>query len=120
MAGITIFGVLGNLAKETNASHINEVVNGGAGLAFISYPNAITKFKEYQQIFSILFFFMLFVLGIGSNVGMVQCVVRVIRDQFSRVTAGQAAIGIACIQFLVGLIYITPVSTYDLIDELTV
>lgn len=77
---------------------------GGAGLAFISYPDAIARFQfipqvnwlffffsfhvfftklyqfificfvnntnAYTQFFSVLFFFMLFVLGIGSNIAL--------------------------------------------------
>ena len=63
LAGCVIFGILGNLALETNTKDISKVVKGGAGLAFISYPEAIAKFKLLPQLFSVLFFFMLFVLG---------------------------------------------------------
>lgn len=63
LAGCVIFGILGNLAFETNTNDISKVVKGGAGLAFISYPEAIAKFKLLPQLFAVLFFFMLFVLG---------------------------------------------------------
>lgn len=43
LSGITIFGILGNLAHELN-TEVDEVVgSGGTGLAFISYPDAIAK-----------------------------------------------------------------------------
>ncbi|CAG0907930.1 unnamed protein product, partial [Cyprideis torosa] len=45
----TIFSILGNLAHETGAERIEDVVQGGAGLAFISYPEAISKFKTVPQ-----------------------------------------------------------------------
>lgn len=61
------------------------------------------------QVFSILFFFMLFILGIGSNIAMCSSAVTVIRDQFPRILAWQAAIGVAIVGFLLGLIYATPV-----------
>ena len=49
LAGITIFSILGNLAHETNQP-IENVVKGGTGLAFISYPEAISKFDVVPQV----------------------------------------------------------------------
>lgn len=50
IAGITIFGILGNLAHNLNVSNIDEVVRSGTGLAFISYPDAIAKFEAVPQV----------------------------------------------------------------------
>lgn len=50
LAGCTIFGILGHLAHESGTSEIGEVVKGGAGLAFISYPDAIARFKFVPQV----------------------------------------------------------------------
>lgn len=50
LAGIIIFGILGNLAYETNTTDISKVVKGGSGLAFISYPDAIAKFQFIPQV----------------------------------------------------------------------
>lgn len=50
LSGIIIFGILGNLAYESNTSDIRSVVEGGPGLAFISYPDAIAKFKFVPQV----------------------------------------------------------------------
>lgn len=63
---VIIFGILGNLAYETGTDNIQTTVQGGSGLAFVSYPNAICKFILWPQLFSILFFFMLFTLGLGT------------------------------------------------------
>lgn len=57
-----------------------------------------------------LFFFMLFVLGIGSNIAMCSCIITAIRDQFPSVKASHAALGVAFVGFLIGLVYITPVN----------
>lgn len=54
------------MAYETGSTDIQSVVEGGSGLAFVSYPNAIAKFEFIPQVFSVLFFFMLFVLGVGK------------------------------------------------------
>ncbi|XP_061391730.1 sodium-dependent nutrient amino acid transporter 1-like [Musca vetustissima] len=108
LAGFTIFGILGHLAHEIGTDDIGSVVKGGAGLAFISYPDAIAKFQSLPQIFSVLFFLMLFVLGIGSNIAMTSCTVTAIRDNFPKIKQWQCALGIAVFSFCVGLAYVTP------------
>ncbi|XP_037826010.1 sodium-dependent nutrient amino acid transporter 1 isoform X2 [Lucilia sericata] len=108
LAGFTIFGILGHLAHEIGTDDIGSVVKGGAGLAFISYPDAIAKFKQLPQIFSVLFFLMLFVLGIGSNIAMTSCTVTAIRDNFPQAKQWQCALGIAIVSFAIGLAYVTP------------
>lgn len=50
LAGCTIFGILGNLAYELGVEDISKVVKGGAGLAFVSYPDAIAKFNFLPQV----------------------------------------------------------------------
>lgn len=50
MAGITIFGILGNLAHNLGIDNIEDVVKSGTGLAFISYPDAISKFDVMPQV----------------------------------------------------------------------
>ncbi|EDW93063.1 sodium-dependent nutrient amino acid transporter 1 isoform X2 [Drosophila yakuba] len=108
LSGVIIFGILGNLAHESGTKDIASVVKAGPGLAFISYPDAIAKFKMFPQVFSLLFFAMLFMLGVGSNVGMVSCIMTVLKDQFVNVKLWIIVVSISVIGFLVGLIYITP------------
>lgn len=112
LAGCTIFGILGHLAHVTGKTDVGNVVKSDAGLAFISYPEAIAKFEVLPQAFSVLFFLMLFVLGIGSNVAMTSCVMTVIKDQFPRVRNWQAATIIAICGVLLGSIYVTPVGCF--------
>lgn len=50
MAGLTIFGILGNLAHELGTDDISNVVRGGTGLAFVSYPDAIAKFTVLPNV----------------------------------------------------------------------
>ncbi|KAH8292943.1 hypothetical protein KR018_001503 [Drosophila ironensis] len=110
IAGCITFGILGNLARETGISDIGSVVKGGAGLAFISYPEAIAKFEYVPQMFAVLFFLMLFVLGIGSTVGMGSCILRAIRDQFGLRSPPiwMLASGLAVLGFCVSTVYMTP------------
>lgn len=51
ISGITMFGILGNLAHELGHDTIDNVVgSGGVGLTFISYPNAMAKFPFTAQV----------------------------------------------------------------------
>jgi solute carrier family 6 amino acid transporter-like protein 5/7/9/14 len=49
LAGCTIFSILGNLMYEMGIDDIQRVVQGGTGLAFVSYPDAIAKFDAVPQ-----------------------------------------------------------------------
>ena len=108
LAGCTIFGILGHLAHQEGITDIRKVVRGGPGLAFISYPEAIANFEAFPQLFSALFFIMLFILGIGSNVSMTASIATVIRDQFPKVKNWQVASVLCCLGFLSGVAYLTP------------
>ncbi|XP_048511531.1 sodium-dependent nutrient amino acid transporter 1-like [Athalia rosae] len=107
MAGCTIFGILGNLAHEMNVE-ITTVVRGGTGLAFISYPDAIAKFKVVPQLFGVLFFTMMFVLGVGSGAGMSSGIITGVCDQFPKLKRWQVVVATAVGGFCVGTIYVTP------------
>ncbi|XP_075973531.1 sodium-dependent nutrient amino acid transporter 1-like [Anticarsia gemmatalis] len=117
LSGITIFGILGNLAHELN-QEVDEVIgSGGTGLAFISYPDAIAK-TFLPQLFSVLFFLMLAVLGIGSSVALLSTINTVFLDAFPQVkTVYMSALSCSG-GFLVGLVYVTPGGQYilELVD----
>ncbi|XP_055535859.1 sodium-dependent nutrient amino acid transporter 1-like isoform X2 [Wyeomyia smithii] len=118
LSGLIVFGVIGHLAYVADIPDIKNVVRGGAGLAFITYPEAIAKFQIWPQFFAVTFFLMLFVLGIGSNVGMATTVLTVIRDRFPNLKPSLVALGIAVVGFSVGIVYTTPASQYllDFLD----
>lgn len=51
IAGIGIFGILGNLALNTGQKDIGSVIKTGAiGLLFVTYPDAISKFHYVPQV----------------------------------------------------------------------
>ncbi|XP_014476459.1 PREDICTED: sodium-dependent nutrient amino acid transporter 1-like [Dinoponera quadriceps] len=108
LAGCTIFAILGNLSHELGNEDIGAVVRGGTGLAFISYPETIAKFDVAPQFFSVVFFVMIFVLGIGSEVGLTSAIIAIVRDQFPGVKYWHVAVATCVGEFLIGLIYVTP------------
>jgi solute carrier family 6 amino acid transporter-like protein 5/7/9/14 len=58
----------------------------------------------------VVFFLMLYTLGIGSAVALAAAVITVICDQFPSFKYWMVTLAICTIGFLVGLVYITPVS----------
>jgi len=101
--------VLGNLAEELNVP-IEKVIKSGTGLAFISYPMAIAKFDYVPQLFAVLFFLMLMTLGLGSSAGLISSLIAIISDTNPGWNKTYVA-AIVCVSgFLVGLVYLTPVS----------
>lgn len=57
---------MGFLARQMGMS-IDDVIKSGAGLAFIAYPEAVAR-MPLPNLWAVLFFVMLFILGIGSQV----------------------------------------------------
>uniref|UniRef100_A0A1I8PI57 Transporter n=1 Tax=Stomoxys calcitrans TaxID=35570 RepID=A0A1I8PI57_STOCA len=108
LSGIIIFGILGNLAYESNTNDIQSVVKEGPGLAFISYPDAIAKFNAVPQVFSVLFFLMLFILGVGTNAGVFSTVITVICDRFTTAKRWMVVLVTAVVCYCFGLMYVTP------------
>ncbi|XP_017760556.1 PREDICTED: sodium-dependent nutrient amino acid transporter 1-like isoform X1 [Eufriesea mexicana] len=114
IAGTTIFGILGNLAHESGKEDISTVVRAGTGLAFISYPEALAKFTVVPQLFAVLFFLMLFILGIGTTVAFTAVISSVIKDRFPHLQDWKVAGGVSCAGFLVGIVYCTSGGQYIL------
>jgi len=107
LGGFTIFAILGHLAHESG-KEIKDVVNGGTGLAFVSYPDAIAKFQAAPQVFGVLFFVMLLTLGIGSAVSLTGCVITIICDEFPHWKRWMVVTAIGVFGFFCGIVYTTP------------
>ncbi|KAG7209785.1 hypothetical protein KM043_011403 [Ampulex compressa] len=108
LAGCTIFGILGNLAFEMGVNDIDMVVKSGAALAFVSYPDAIAKFNLMPQVFSVLFFVMMFVLGVGSAVGMVSAIIDMLKEKFPNFKTWKIVILVCLLGFCISTVYVTP------------
>jgi len=80
IAGVVIFSILGALSKETGVP-LDKIVEGGQGLAFIAYPTALARLPV-PQVWAIMFFFMLFLLGLDSEFALLETVLTSFYDGF--------------------------------------
>ncbi len=79
-AGIVVFATLGYMAVSTGED-ITEVADPGPGLAFIAYPTAISMIGGiWGPIVGVLFFVMLFTLGIDSAFATIEAIVLALKD----------------------------------------
>ncbi|TKR92128.1 hypothetical protein L596_006840 [Steinernema carpocapsae] len=103
--GTAVFSVLGFMAHQTGRK-IEDVVDGGIGLAFIAYPEAMSQMPA-PYIWAFLFFAMLFTLGISSQFGYAEVCCTAICDQFPKLRKKRAFVvmGVCGAAFLIGLIF---------------
>ncbi|KAK3599570.1 hypothetical protein CHS0354_035809 [Potamilus streckersoni] len=117
IAGFVIFMTLGGMAKTMGVG-IEDVAKGGYGLAFVAYPEALSN-MPIPQLWSILFFFMLFTLGLDSEFAMLETTLTCLQDEYPRLRKHKGYLcvgaGIAC--YLIALPCITPVSKIRTIDD---
>ena len=79
ISGVVIFTVLGQLKLEGGYEDISDVVQSSTGLAFIAYPNALSRLAV-PQLWSVMFFFMLFLLGLDSEFALLETVLTAFYD----------------------------------------
>ncbi len=116
VGGFAVFGTLGYYAKMQGVA-VTEVLKGGPGLAFCTYPAVISN-MPLSQLFGILFFVMLLTLAVDSAFSLVEAVASAVRDKFG-VSHRTANLTIAFIGFVFGLIFITGAGLYwlDIVDH---
>lgn len=80
LAGFLVFSVLGSMAHQRGVT-IQEVAKSGPGLAFIVYPEAVSKLP-LPNLWAVLFFLMLFTLALDSTFGTYEPIIIAVTDSF--------------------------------------
>ncbi|XP_064620262.1 sodium-dependent proline transporter-like isoform X2 [Lineus longissimus] len=114
-AGFVIFSVMGFMAKEMGRP-VEELAASGPGLAFIAYPEGISR-MPVAPLWAILFFFMLITLGLDSQFTMMETVVAAFVDEYPnkfRPIKTWLTLGLCVVTFLLGLPLVTQGGQYIL------
>ncbi|KAH9363593.1 hypothetical protein HPB48_013758 [Haemaphysalis longicornis] len=119
ISGMVIFSVLGAMAHDLGNVDVKDVAQGGPGLAFVAYPEALTRLPV-PQLWSVLFFLMLFILGLDSEFAILETFVTSVCDQAPFLRRHKWAftivMGIVC--FLLGLPMVTRVIfIFSMVDQ---
>uniref|UniRef100_A0A4W4GBK6 Transporter n=2 Tax=Electrophorus electricus TaxID=8005 RepID=A0A4W4GBK6_ELEEL len=116
-AGFVIFSILGFMAHHLGVD-VSQVADHGPGLAFVAYPEALTLLP-ISPLWSLLFFFMLILLGLGTQFCLLETLVTAIVDEIGtdwiirRKTF--ITLGVAIVGFLLGVPLTTRAGIYWLL-----
>ncbi|OWF43949.1 sodium- and chloride-dependent glycine transporter 2-like [Mizuhopecten yessoensis] len=80
--GFVVFSIVGFLAREANLT-ITEVAESGPGLVFMAYPEALARLP-LPQLWSVLFFIMVFNVGLDTEFAMVETITSGLKDMYPR------------------------------------
>ncbi|NQU41585.1 MAG: sodium-dependent transporter [Lentisphaerae bacterium] len=79
IAGIAVFSTLGAMALSDNVA-VDQVVQKGPGLAFVTFPYALSTLPTAPALFSLIFFVALLTLGIDSAFSIVEACLASVLD----------------------------------------
>lgn len=104
IAGFAVFGTLGYMSHATNQP-ITEVVSETIGLAFVSYPKAISLMPAFSNVFGVVFFAMLVIAGLSSGISILEAFSSALIDKFGYNRGG--VVTFVCITGLAGSVVFT-------------
>uniref|UniRef100_A0A8D0H622 Transporter n=1 Tax=Sphenodon punctatus TaxID=8508 RepID=A0A8D0H622_SPHPU len=81
-AGFVIFSVIGFMANELKVN-IEDVADQGPGIAFVVYPEALTRLP-LSPFWAIIFFLMLLTLGLDTMFATIETIVTSVSDEFPK------------------------------------
>uniref|UniRef100_A0A8C5QZZ9 Transporter n=1 Tax=Leptobrachium leishanense TaxID=445787 RepID=A0A8C5QZZ9_9ANUR len=116
-AGFVIFSILGFMAHHLGVN-VSDVADHGPGLAFVAYPEALTLLP-ISPLWSILFFFMLILLGLGTQFCLLETLVTAVVDEIGNEWIIRwkifVTLGVAVVGFLLGIPLTTQAGIYWLL-----
>jgi NSS family neurotransmitter:Na+ symporter len=117
-AGFAVFSTVGFIMQALSVP-VEEVSTSGLGLAFVTYPVAISMMPAANALVGVLFFLCLFFLGIDSAFFLAYGgVISPVMDKFGLSRIKATAI-ICVIAFIVGILFTTSGGLYwlDIVDR---
>jgi len=112
IGGFAVFAVLGNMAKVLHVE-VKDVVKSGPGLAFITYPTALS-FMPIPQFWNACFFLMLITLAVDSQFCLLEGMMTLVYDKFfwPRKNRKLFTLIVSITFFLIGLLFLTSSGIY--------
>ncbi|CAL1277689.1 unnamed protein product [Larinioides sclopetarius] len=113
LAGFVVFSLLGFMACESGKA-IEDVVSEGPGLAFVVYPEAISRLPV-SSVWAFLFFFMLLSVGLDTVFGEIESTVSALVDEYPKLLRKRKTLFTAMVcgaLFLLGLPCVTQGGIY--------
>jgi len=110
-SGFAVFSIIGFMAKTQNTT-VDMVAQGGPGLAFVVYPQALSLLP-CPQLWSVLFFAMMLLLSLDSEFEQQECLCQAIRELLpkryrSMKYSNEITIGVTTfIMFLISITMVT-------------
>ncbi len=113
LAGFAVFSVLGYMAQQKGVP-INEVVKSGPTLAFVVYPEAISRLPFLNNVFGLIFFITLVIAGLSSGISIIEAVTSAFIDKFE--LERKKTVNIICLAGFLGSIVFTAQNGLYLLD----
>ncbi|MBN1153187.1 MAG: sodium-dependent transporter [Dehalococcoidia bacterium] len=118
-AGFAVFSVVGFL-MQTLSIPVGDVSSSSVGLAFITWPVAISMLPGGNALFGIIFFLCLFLLGLSSAYFLAYGgVIAPLMDKFGWGRT-KTTVGVCVVAFLIGILFTTNGGLYwgpDILDR---
>jgi len=117
IAGFAVFGTLGYMAA-TSGKEVEEVVTQAIGLAFVTYPQAISQLPLFSSLFGVIFFLALVIAGISSAISIIEALTAALIDKFG--LTRQKVVTFVCATGFMGSIIFTAQSGLlwlDIVDH---
>ncbi|KAF7993648.1 hypothetical protein HCN44_010243 [Aphidius gifuensis] len=106
-AGFVVFSVLGFMSHRTGLP-VAAVATGGPSLAFETYPEALTMLP-FPQVWSILFFAMLYFLGMDSCFVQIEAIISSVTDAYPHLRKKKHLVAMVSmfVLFLGSIVFVT-------------
>uniref|UniRef100_A0A1I7W2G3 Transporter n=2 Tax=Loa loa TaxID=7209 RepID=A0A1I7W2G3_LOALO len=113
IAGFVVFSILGYMSVLVGKD-IGDIVKPGPGLAFLAYPEVASNLP-LKQLWSMLFFLMITILGLDSQICMVEGLYTALEDAFPHFLRKykKTSLALTCLFFFIlGIPMVTYAGSY--------
>ena len=113
-SGFVVFSILGYMA-HISGKEVKDVFAPGPGLAFIVYPEVVSRIPG-SQVWAALFFLMLITLALGSIFGAFETVITALSDQWPGLRSFKPQLVLVCsaVMLVLGLPFLCPFASCSL------